>query len=186
MLSGYQSFNQTRVFSSSGQLVKAKLKPIDSNVEEIEFQFNPESLSFDRRNDLSPNDSEGRDSDGLRKISYAGPQPIKLSINKIIFDTFEQDNVSVLTYINKLNKALDAIVIDNQSNGQKRPPIYIFIWGSNQYLRCFVESLSYQITMFMPDGRPVRAEARLSLQQVGKDGIVVVQKQTQQPNTNKK
>lgn len=39
-----------------------------------------------------------------------------------------------------------------------RPPIYRFVWGDQVYLRnCFIQSLTYKLTMFLPDGTPVRA-----------------------------
>lgn len=44
------------------------------------------------------------------------------------------------------------------SDDKSRPPIYKFIWGDQIYIRnCFVEKLNYKLTMFLPDGTPVRA-----------------------------
>lgn len=171
------SSNQPHNSFASGKLVKAKLKPVDANVEEIEFQFNPETLSFSRSIEVNKVD-EGRDStSSLKKISFAGPKPTRLTISNITFDTYEQDNVSVKTYTDKLMKTLDCSVQDSQTD-QKRPPLYIFMWGTNRYLRCFVESLDFKITMFMPDGRPVRAVANLTLVQVEKDWIGKAQQST--------
>ncbi|NET49181.1 MAG: hypothetical protein F6K09_10750, partial [Merismopedia sp. SIO2A8] len=48
----------------------------------------------------------------------------------------------------------------------KRPPIYLFTWGSNEYLRCFVKSFSFKLSLFLPDGTPVRAIISLTLEQV--------------------
>ena len=40
----------------------------------------------------------------------------------------------------------------------KRTPIYRFVWGSQVYLqRCFIAKLNYKLTLFLPDGTPVRA-----------------------------
>lgn len=40
----------------------------------------------------------------------------------------------------------------------KRTPTYRFVWGDQIYLRrCLVEKLTYKLTMFLPDGTPVRA-----------------------------
>ncbi|NEP76498.1 hypothetical protein [Okeania sp. SIO2G5] len=43
---------------------------------------------------------------------------------------------------------------------QQRTPIYRFIWGNQEnYLPyCTVDSLSYKLTKFLPNGTPVRAE----------------------------
>jgi hypothetical protein len=48
----------------------------------------------------------------------------------------------------------------------RRPPVYEFRWGTQQYFRkCFVENLSYKLTMFLPDGTPVRAIVDISLKE---------------------
>ena len=43
---------------------------------------------------------------------------------------------------------------------------YNFAWGQNQYLKCFVKSVSYKLTMFLADGTPVRAIVDMSLEEV--------------------
>ena len=48
----------------------------------------------------------------------------------------------------------------------KRPPVYYFIWGKHNYITCMVESLSFKLTMFLPNGTPVRALVDLSLKEV--------------------
>ena len=45
-----------------------------------------------------------------------------------------------------------------EKNQDKRTPTYRFVWGDQVYLRrCMVEKLTYKLTMFLPDGTPVRA-----------------------------
>ncbi|MEM9213267.1 MAG: hypothetical protein AAGD25_02875 [Cyanobacteria bacterium P01_F01_bin.150] len=43
---------------------------------------------------------------------------------------------------------------------QQRTPIYRFIWGNQEHYLpyCTVDSLSYKLTKFLPNGTPVRAE----------------------------
>jgi hypothetical protein len=47
----------------------------------------------------------------------------------------------------------------SDDNDLQSPPVYRFIWGNqDQYLPyCFIDSLDYKFTMFLPDGTPVRA-----------------------------
>jgi hypothetical protein len=49
---------------------------------------------------------------------------------------------------------------------EKRPPTYVFTWGNFQYIRCFITDLSYTLTLFLPDGTPVRAKLDLTLEEV--------------------
>lgn len=176
-----------------GQLVKAKLMPAQGEggghttvtrnfwgrptfqrnpgrfVSPIDFQFNPIEISFSRSVELNSN-TEGRTRSGVKKISFAGPTPIELSIGNAIFDTYEE-GVSVKTkYTDRLLKALDFTQFQANVNGY-RPPIFVFTWGQNRYLRCFIKSLTLKFTLFLPDGTPVRATADLKLQQVERDGI---------------
>ena len=55
---------------------------------------------------------------------------------------------------------------DNQALELRRPPVYYFIWGEHNYMRCMIKDLSFKLTMFLPNGRPVRAMVDLSLQEV--------------------
>ena len=48
----------------------------------------------------------------------------------------------------------------------KHPPVYYFIWGQENYMTCMITKLSYKLTMFLPDGTPVRALVDVSLKEV--------------------
>ncbi|MCY7323223.1 MAG: hypothetical protein LH660_15820 [Phormidesmis sp. CAN_BIN36] len=140
------------------QPVKAHLISQDST-DNIEFMFNPIELRFSRSATIKS--SEGATTaGGLPKVSFGSPQPYSLSIGNILFDTYESGKDVMSTYINKLCQGVEFAA----SLG--RPPVYIFTWGSQQYLKCFVKTLSYRLTMFLPDGTPVRAIVDLSLEQI--------------------
>jgi hypothetical protein len=138
-------------------------------VNTIEFQFNPTEISFSREVELNSN-TEGRTRSGVKKISFAGPTPITLNIGNATFDTYEEGVSVKKKYTDQLMKALDFTQYQANVNGY-RPPIYVFTWGDNRYLRCFVKSLTLKFTLFLSDGTPVRATADLKLQQVEADGI---------------
>ncbi|MBS0018434.1 MAG: hypothetical protein KFF72_19140 [Arthrospira sp. SH-MAG29] len=56
--------------------------------------------------------------------------------------------------------------IESQALELRRPPVYYLIWGDKNYMRCMVESLDYKLTMFKPDGTPVRARVTIKLKEV--------------------
>jgi len=145
---------------ASGKLEKAKL--ISQESDTIEFMFNPTELVFQQSVRL--NESSGaRTQSGLPKVSFAYPEPCVLTINNILFDTFEE-GTNVLDYIGKLIKSVD--FAERGDGAGKRPPVYIFTWGAQQYLRCFVEQITYKLTLFLPDGTPVQARVDMTLKQV--------------------
>ncbi|NES84296.1 MAG: hypothetical protein F6K10_24405 [Moorea sp. SIO2B7] len=141
-------------------LVKAKLKAIDGG-SDIEFMFNPNQLNFSRS--ISLEQSAGaRSEQGLNKTSFKHPNPYTLNINNILIDSYEADK-SVIPDIEKFKKTVEFGV---EKNGVKRPPLYLFTWGSQNYLKCFVKTLKYKLTQFKPDGTPVRAFVDLTLEEV--------------------
>ncbi|WP_375502507.1 hypothetical protein [uncultured Nostoc sp.] len=147
---------------SPSSLVKAKLIACDQGIEDIEFMFNPIQLDFGQTISLNKNPG-ARTGRGLPKVTFAYPEPCTLNIRDIFFDTYE-DGTSVLTYISKFQKAVDFAQAGDGK--EKRPPIYIFTWGDQKYIRCFVTNISYSLMMFLPDGTPVRAKLDLTLEEV--------------------
>jgi hypothetical protein len=95
----------------------------------------------------------------LPKVTFAYPEPVSLSLSNLTFDTYEA-GTSVLTLIDPIIKATDF------TGSLERPPVYVFAWGQTQYLKCFVKSVSYKLTMFLADGTPVRAIVDMSLEEV--------------------
>jgi hypothetical protein len=161
------------------QLVKAQLLALDGG-ENIDFMFNPTELAFNRALNLNY-DSGARTEYGLPKVSFAYPQPYSLQITNILFDTRES-RTNVLLHIDKLKKAVEFSEFRESENSSgnrprarssgnrsqednKRPPTYMFCWGE-KYLRCFVKSLSYKLTLFLPNGMPIRAVVDLELEEV--------------------
>ena len=144
-------------------LVKAKLVSTDGGGT-ITFMFNPNQLAFKRRISLT-NDPGARTGRGLPKVSFAHPEPCSLSLSDIMLDTYEESNSkSVLPYIRQFEKAVN--FAESGAHKGKRPPTYVFVWGSNQYIRCFITEVSYTLTMFLSDGTPVRAKLSLSLEEI--------------------
>lgn len=142
-------------------LVKAQLISLDGGGT-INFQFNPNQLAFAAKINLTK-DSGARTGRGLPKVNFAYPDPVSLSIKDLIFDTYEQ-GTSVIPLLSQFEKAVN--FAEAGEGREKRPPTYVFTWGSNQYIRCFLTSLNYTLTMFLPDGTPVRAKVDLTLEEI--------------------
>ena len=142
-------------------LQKARLVAVDGG-ENIEFMFNPNQLDFSRSIDIEQ--AQGaHTAEGENKTSFKYPNPYSLKISNILLDTYES-GTSVLDHVGKFTKAVE--FSDSGQGKEKRPPIYLFTWGNERYLRCFVKTLSFKLTLFLPNGTPVRAVLDLSLEQV--------------------
>jgi hypothetical protein len=114
--------------------------------------FNPTELTFEGIVETADNPGARTQSQGKPKVSFSNVKAYKITISKILFDTYEEGSDVVKKYIVPFRKAVEFV------EGKQRPPIYMFTWGQQQYLRsCFVEKLTYKLTLFLPDGTPVRA-----------------------------
>ena len=143
-------------------LTKAKLIAYERESEDITFMFNPNALSFSRSMSLEQSPGS-RTQSGQTKSSFKHPNPYSLKIDNIILDTYETGK-SVLEHVGKFTKAVE---FSQKGEGEKmRPPIYTFTWGQQTYLRCFVKSFDFKLTLFLADGTPVRAVISLTLEQV--------------------
>ena len=141
----------TSASSKSGNLVKATLIS-DDGVPQIEFMFNPTELVFEGVVETSESPGARTEDKGTPKVSFSHVKAYKVTINKILFDTYEEGGDVVKQYIENFRKSVEFV------KGKERPPIYQFMWGKQVYLRrCFIEKLNYKLTMFLPDGTPVRA-----------------------------
>jgi Contractile injection system tube protein len=139
-------------------LTKARLMPKDGSVPMIEFMFNPTELTFEKTVETSENKGARTEDKGQAKVAFANINPYKVTISKIIFDTYETGE-NVTKYIEPFRQAVQ---FPDQKNSdgkaQQRTPLYTFTWGGQIHLRsCFVEKLTYKLTLFLPDGTPVRA-----------------------------
>ncbi len=139
-------------------LVKAILTTTDAGAEAINFQFNPSSLSFARS--VNWKVEAAYTTAGFPKVSYSNRGAETLKLSNLWFDTYEYaTKTSVLTLIAPIIKSTEI------AGSLKRPPVYVFAWGE-QYLKCVVTNISYELTMFLADGTPVRAKVSIDLQEV--------------------
>lgn len=140
-------------------LEKAKLVRHDGDAETITFMFNPTEISFTRTSSWT-SDPGNRGESLLPKVNFSGVEPYKFTLSKLLFDTYETKDSVVEKYIRNIKKGVEAPDGENQ-----RPPVYIFTWRE-KYFHCVMTSLSYNLTMFLSDGTPVRALVDISLQEV--------------------
>jgi Contractile injection system tube protein len=155
------NFSNAKSKFATAELSTASLVPVDSpGKPTINFLFNPAELSFQDKIDTQENPGANNEQTGRPKVSFAAKKASTLAISNVVFDTYEDGRDVIATYIQPFKEATTFI------EEMRRPPVYEFMWGNRQYFRkCFVENLSYKLTMFLPDGTPVRAVVDVSLKE---------------------
>lgn len=146
------------------QLEKAKLKAYNGEAPDIDLMFNPSEISFSR-SIVWQEHPGNRGSTLLPKINFSGVQPYRFTLKQIIYDTYETKE-SVMKQIDIIKKGVETI----EMSSDKRPPVYKFTW-KDEYFYCVMTSLTYNLTMFLTDGTPVRAIVDISLQEVDKNNL---------------
>ncbi|MGF6754540.1 CIS tube protein [Paraburkholderia sp. GAS334] len=124
--------------------------------------FNPKSLGITRQVQWQTQPATKHDSPELQ---YTSGQPATLSV-ELFFDTYDNDRSadrkdSVFTaYMSKL------LALTTVRGDKHRPPVCRLKWGSQGiFFQGVLQQLDQQYTMFMDDGKPVRATAKCTFTQ---------------------
>lgn len=155
---------------STAQLAQAVIKTIDGEKIEVKCLFNPKEYTFAKTNSW-PKDQKAAANTPV--LNFGGGNPATLQMD-LLFDTYQNSrngggSKDVRTvYINDLWKMMfvDKQLAEKKKNKQGRPPKVQFTWGKAWSFEAVMTSLSVTFTLFLPDGTPVRATARVQFQQI--------------------
>ncbi len=157
--------------AGGGQLQKGRLVVTEEwagGFQSIAFLYNPETVTVVKKAQFKEHQTQGSDA-GRKEWTHGVSR--SLTISELYFDTYEtRANVRDM-YVSKLEKLV------HRDPKLKRPPKVIFVWGAfmnessdynaNQW---FVTSITVKYTMFLNDGRPVRAKVTLELKETQDQG----------------
>jgi hypothetical protein len=134
----------------------------------LEFLFNPESISVDRKNNFAP---YGEGENALNHATYRSTEPMSMSFD-LFFDTTDTGE-NVLKYTGRLMRLMD--VPKDQAGADWRsknamPPVVQLYWGQGLVgFPAVITSVDLELTYFSAQGIPLRAEAGVDLLQFQPD-----------------
>lgn len=149
------------------RLVKAKLlvhSDPSGQAKDIKFMFNPTELDFTRQV-IWHSDVGNRGSTLLPKVNFSGVEPYTITLQNLLFDTYEIKQSVLTLYINNIKKGVTA-----RSTTLTRPPVYILSWKKS-YFHCVMTCLNYKLTLFLPNGTPVKAIVNIGLREVDPESM---------------
>ena len=131
------------------------------NGKKIPFLFNPKEFSVEKTNQFAEVNIPGLSSPILQFIR-GNARTISMDL---FFDTYEK-RIDVRIHTDEITgweagEKKGLMDIDSKLHA---PPICIFKWGSFQF-QCIIERVSKRFTMFLPDGKPVRATLNVTLKE---------------------
>ena len=134
-------------------LEKAKLFNVDKGSSQ-DVLFNPKEYSVQKSVQWEPHKAPGLDTP---EQEFTSGNPAVLSV-ELFFDTYEDKKDVRKEHTEKI---MTLALVDADKH---RPPLVMFSWGGFQFTGV-VESLTLRYTMFLPDGKPCRATANLSVKE---------------------
>lgn len=155
----------TRVTSSEHGSTKATITVMEEKrpLERITCLFNPKEYTLSKQNDWSP--PQGASTQDLPKLNFSGGKPASLQI-QLFFDTYETGK-DVTIYTQKLWQLMMIDpTLEDLGSTKGRPPRVLFQWGPTKFFTAVITSLNQKVTLFLPNGMPVRATLDVTFLQV--------------------
>jgi nucleoid-associated protein YgaU len=147
------------------ELQKATLRVVDGTAEtdELVFAFNPTEYTVAKSAAWSRPPMRGGARTGKPEFQGANPQTLQM---EIFFDDWWGVDVgrSIQTLLEWVKPTRDSL-----AKKKPRPPILIFDWGPNPVLwefPCYLKEVRAKYDLFSPGGRPLRASASITLEEV--------------------
>jgi LysM repeat protein len=130
---------------------RARIEP--ENESPIEVLFNPTQYSLEKSNQIAEIGVPGL---GAPIPQYLRGNTRSLTMD-LFFDTYEQQT-DVRQHTDRI---YDLLRIDGTRH---HPPICTFVWGTFRF-KCVLQRVSGRFTLFLADGRPVRATLGVTLKE---------------------
>jgi hypothetical protein len=147
--------------SSPPLLQKLVLVGLECNID-VKAQYNPKEVSIEKSLSWTPSPNSKDDRPDLAFGSVAART---LSM-ELMFDTYE-DETDVQTYLGQLMRLASVIdpATSNHTEKDKRPSMVQVVWGKPDMpiFRGVIQSMSTKLTMFLPNGTPVRATCNIKI-----------------------
>jgi hypothetical protein len=157
-----------------GELVKMKILTKDGKAS-FDLKINPASLNLSKGITYSEDNKEGSSKNVQRYSSYA---PETLSFDFVLDATgvaYEKKE-SIIETLAKFEK------ITYKYNGEEHKPNELKISWGNFIFDCFLESLSYNYTLFAPSGEPLRVKVSVSFSNASTRAEEVTEAQRSSPD----
>lgn len=129
----------------------------------VTCQFNPTDLTFTKTNAWDNRPAQGQNSG---KSSFGGGKPSSFSLD-LLFDTTDTGEDVRTKYTDKV-LAMMAVPTapSNPNQPLAEPPRVRFQWGVIRAFDTIITSVTLNFLYFKPDGTPVRAKAKVDLQEI--------------------
>lgn len=129
---------------------------------EVRFMFNPSSYSVTKTATWRRGQAVKAPSSAMPE--FIGSEPAKMDLD-ILLDHSDRDTPTVTRDVDTLLSAVMPLR-ETLDKDRPSPPWAVFGWGSRIPMVAIITSVSATYTLFKPDGTPIRAMCKISLEEV--------------------
>lgn len=160
-----------------GATTKFSIGSLDDVDLEVDAQFNPKELQFDRTFSWNVDGSTaGQDKNPVAEFSGANAESVKIDL---LFDGVENngrldssDSETVEQRIQTLRNLAMVMTPNSRKRDGRRPHVCVATWGASTNamprFECVIESMSVKYQVFANNGDVLRATVTLGLKGVGR------------------
>jgi hypothetical protein len=138
----------------------------------VECMFNPTEYTFSKQNSWTQGTAKGS---GIGLYEFSSGQSSTLQM-QLFFNTYHpnptpEDVCEKYTKdVWKMMEVDPSLAPLNSGKGKGRPPMVRFQWGKTKAFKAVIVNLSERLTLFLPDGTPVRSTLDVTFLQVQAEG----------------
>ncbi|MDQ2085379.1 hypothetical protein RBH29_02860 [Herbivorax sp. ANBcel31] len=138
----------------------------DNETKEIEVHFNPSEYTISAGNEIGFTPITGTN-ENVAQFNAGNVRQLDMDLHfdtykKYILESKENKDAKCEDVREKTDKITDLLNVEPTTH---RPPLCHFVWGSLNFAG-YLESADQNFTMFMSDGKPVRAKLKVVFKEV--------------------
>jgi len=128
----------------------------------VQFPFNPKEFTLKKDANWKSEPAKGSTEAPTPEFTGTGPGKVTL---EVFLDGTGDPGGTITAEIDTLLSTVKPLAQTVDQN-KPSPPMVMFGWGSQVILTGFVKNVSIKYTMFKPDGTPLRAVAKVTLEEI--------------------
>jgi hypothetical protein len=135
--------------------------PGGSEISRVTFPYNPKEFSLKKSAQWERKPSRGAKKAAMPEFKGADPASLTVEVFLDGYEAATDISPDILT-LQSCCTPLDSSL----SSKKPSPPWVIFGWGSTVHLTALVKSVDTKVTMFDPDGTPLRATCTVTMEEI--------------------
>lgn len=129
--------------------------------ERLTCRFNPKEITVSKSSQWTRSPNKG--AQDASRPEFVGTNPRTLTMD-LLFEGWEGGSGDVSGDVEKLFEWTNPTA-ESVNNNKPQPPLVVLHWGQKSYFEVYVKQVNVNYTLFDPQGAPIRAVAKCTLEE---------------------